>query len=199
MADISTLMKASDGKMIKLKLVDLGDGTYAIKTETDIAIEVDSVTATNVTIKDAGLDGHNLVVEDDGSINVRLAEDDAGLTKLAEDITGTKTLADLETKIGSIINTDGIKKITDVVETRIVGTRIVEQKTQDDADESGVIEFEDNIVAVEIYHEEDTWQEFEINGLDIMIPPGGYKVTVGGVPSKEIVIPEIDCILWRLE
>jgi hypothetical protein len=199
MADISTLMKASDGKMIKLKLVDLGDGTYAIKTETDIAIEVDSVTATNVTIKDAGLDGHNLVVEDDGSINVRLAEDDAGLTKLVGDITGTKTLADLETKIGSIINTDGIKKITDVVETRIVGTRIVEQKTQDDADESGVIEFEDNIVAVEIYHEEDTWQEFEINGLDIMIPPGGYKVTVGGVPSKEIVIPEIDCILWRLE
>lgn len=198
MADITTLIKDSEGKMRDLGLADLGSDVYAIKAKVE-GISVQSVTATGVTIKDDPA-GHKLKVESDGSLNVNIDKADEGLAELLTVLNGLLTkLNNVDTNVTAIKDIDGVKKINDVVNARVVGTCIVEQKTHEDADEDGIIEFADFVSTIEIYHESEEWEEFEINGFEIMIPPGGYRVCVGGVEDKEVVIPEIDCILWRLE
>jgi len=213
MADNYLLVKGKDGLTVKLKLVDLADaeGTFALQTSTMATMliqNLEQLVVDNIGIVGTGAIPHQMEVNDDGSINVALAEGDLGLAGLAQAITGEKTIDDLltaisglKTTIDAIKDTGGIKKIVDTVETRVTGTRIVEQKTEVDADaDTQAITFADNIDCIEIYHEAEDWQEFEINGLAIMIPPGGYRVCVGGVPSADVVIPAaLDCILWRLE
>lgn len=199
MADITTLIKDSEGKMRDLGLADLGSDVYAIKAKVE-GISVQSVTATDVMIKDAGAQGYKLKVRDNGSINVNLDKTDEGIAELLTVLNGLLTkLNNVDTNVTAIKDIDGVKKINDVVNARVVGTCIVEQKTHEDADEDGIIEFADFVSTIEIYHESEEWEEFEINGFNILIPPDGYKVCVGGIEDKEVVIPEIDCILWRLE
>lgn len=61
------------------------------------------------------------------------------------------------------------------------------------------ITFTLNILAVEIYHEEATWQTFTVNGLALKIPAGGYRTPVGGTPATTVAIPAgISCIVGRL-
>jgi len=74
---------------------------------------------------------------------------------------------------------------------------LAEQKSNTDAI-ANVITFSDVIEAIEIYHEEATWQSFIINGLTIQIPAGGWSRPVGGVASAEVTIPSISCIVGRL-
>lgn len=61
------------------------------------------------------------------------------------------------------------------------------------------ITFTLNILAIEIYHEEATWQTFTVNGLALKIPAGGYRTPVGGTPATTVAIPAgISCIVGRL-
>ena len=79
------------------------------------------------------------------------------------------------------------------------GTVIVEQKTQANAT-SNKVTFSAAIKAIEIYHAENTAQDFVVNGLTLKIPAGGYRTRVGGTPSAEVTIPAtVTCILNRLE
>lgn len=79
------------------------------------------------------------------------------------------------------------------------GTVIVEQKTQADAT-SDKVTFSAAIKAIEIYHAENTAQEFVVNGLTLKIPAGGYRTRIGGTPSAEVTLPaSVTCILNRLE
>jgi hypothetical protein len=81
---------------------------------------------------------------------------------------------------------------------KISGSFLEEQKTNADA-ETNVITFSANISAIEIYHEETTWQTFIVNGITLKIPAGGYRTPVGGTPSTEVTIPAgINCLVGRL-
>ena len=83
-------------------------------------------------------------------------------------------------------------------EVDIKGSILVEQKTQADA-VANVITFSANISAIEIYHEELTWQDFIVNGLPIKIPAGGYRTPIAGVSATTVTIPDgINCLVGRL-
>ena len=77
---------------------------------------------------------------------------------------------------------------------------VEEQKTQDDTEgETNVIEFAKPIKSIEIYHDEDSPQEFIVNGITLLIASGGWRSPIGGTPSDEVTIPEgVDCIITRL-
>ena len=66
------------------------------------------------------------------------------------------------------------------VNTILTGSILAEQKTNDDAVDS-VITFSANIAAIEIFHDELTWQEFIVNALTLKIPAGGYRTPIGGL------------------
>jgi len=88
------------------------------------------------------------------------------------------------------------------VNANIVGSlpnqTLEEQLTEADAD-ANVITFSEVIEAIEIYHEEATWQSFIVNGLTIKIPSGGWSRPVGGVASTQVTIPSgISCLVGRL-
>lgn len=86
----------------------------------------------------------------------------------------------------------------DSVNVQLKGSILAEQKTQADA-ENNVITFAENITAIEIYHEEATWQTFTVNGINITAPAGGYRTPVAGVASVEVTIPAgVNCIVGRL-
>lgn len=80
----------------------------------------------------------------------------------------------------------------------LIGNVLVEQKTQAEA-VANVLTFSANIYAIEIYHEEETWQSFTVNGITINVPAGGYRTPVGGTPAATVTIPaNINCIVGRL-
>jgi len=84
------------------------------------------------------------------------------------------------------------------VNTILTGSILAEQKTNDDAVDS-VITFSANITAIEIYHEELTWQTFTVNALALKIPAGGYRTPIGGTAGATVTIPTgISCIVGRL-
>lgn len=85
-----------------------------------------------------------------------------------------------------------------ILDERLFAGKVEEVLTQAAA-ESNVLTFSDTIKGVEIYHAEATAQEFEVNGLTITVPPGGWRSPIGGVPSKQVTIPAgVDCIVMRL-
>lgn len=80
----------------------------------------------------------------------------------------------------------------------ILGNTLAEQKTQADA-VANVITFSQNINVVEIFHAEETWQNFIVNGLTLVIPSGGYRTPIAGVPGLTVTIPAaVNCIVGRL-
>ena len=84
------------------------------------------------------------------------------------------------------------------VNTILTGSILAEQKTNDDAVDS-VITFSANITAIEIYHEELTWQTFTVNALALKIPAGGYRTPIGGTTGATVTIPTgISCVVGRL-
>ena len=84
------------------------------------------------------------------------------------------------------------------VNATITGSILAEQKTNDDAVEN-VITFSANVLAIEIFHNELTWQEFIVNGITITVPPGGWDRQLGGAPSTDVTVPTgISCIVGRL-
>lgn len=104
----------------------------------------------------------------------------------------TVDLSPLENRIDAI--TSGDTPAT----AQLTGSILAEQKTQADAD-NNVITFTGDITAIEIYHEEATWQEFIVNGITITIPAGGYRTPIGGTVAKTVTIPAgVDCIVGRL-
>ena len=83
-------------------------------------------------------------------------------------------------------------------DVQLSGSILAEQKTQADAS-ANIITFTGDINAIEIYHEETTWQEFVVNGITITVPSGGYRTPVGGTVANTVTIPaNISCIVGRL-
>lgn len=81
---------------------------------------------------------------------------------------------------------------------QLSGSNLTEQKTQADA-VANVITFVGDINAIEIYHEESTWQTFIVNGITLKIPSGGYRTPIAGTVAKTVTIPAgINCIVGRL-
>ena len=86
----------------------------------------------------------------------------------------------------------------EIVSARLIGSTVEESKTQADAD-SNVITFSANIDGVEIYHAEDTGQEFVVNGITLAVPAGGWRALIGGTPGKTVTIPaNVDCTVARM-
>ncbi len=78
------------------------------------------------------------------------------------------------------------------------GSRLEETRTNTNA-VSNVITFDEPITAIEIWHGAATNQTFIVNGISIVIPPGGYSRPIGGVPSPTVTIPaSLVCIVNRL-
>ena len=109
-------------------------------------------------------------------------------------------------KVGIDQTTDGttnrvVAKISQVAGENLVslsGSILAEQKTQADA-VSNVITFIGDINAIEIYHEEATWQTFTVNGIALTIPAGGYRTPIAGTVTKTVTIPAgVNCIVGRL-
>ena len=133
-----------------------------------------------------GVDGDNkivgLVLNADGSITAKLAAGTA--------ITG-KVIP---------VDADGDEKFTaaNPASVQLTGSILAEQKTDSDA-VANVITFSANISAIEIFHNELTWQEFIVNGITITVPPGGWDRQLGGTPSVDVTVPAgISCIVGRL-
>lgn len=83
-------------------------------------------------------------------------------------------------------------------DARLKGSRVEEVLTESDA-VSGVLTFAANISSIEIYHNEDTPQEFIVNGITLVIGPGGWRSPVGGTPSNTVTIPAgVNCVVARL-
>lgn len=72
MADNYLLVKGENGYMVKLKLVDLGDGTFGLKAVTDVSLELDSVTIQNVALRDGENPDNKMAVDEDGTIFAKL-------------------------------------------------------------------------------------------------------------------------------
>lgn len=104
----------------------------------------------------------------------------------------TVDLSPLENRIDAI--TSGDTPAT----AQLTGSILAEQKTQADAVEN-VITFTGDINAIEIYHEEATWQDFIVNGIILKIPAGGYRTPVAGTVANTVTIPAgVNCIVGRL-
>lgn len=85
-----------------------------------------------------------------------------------------------------------------VTPVELTGNVLQEQKTQADAVDN-VITFSENITAIEIFHAEDTWQQFVVNGITLNIPAGGYRTPITGVAGATVTIPaNIKCVVGRL-
>lgn len=81
---------------------------------------------------------------------------------------------------------------------QLSGSILAEQKTQADA-VANVITFTGDIDAIEIYHEELSWQDFTVNGITLKIPSGGYRTPIAGTVAKTVTIPAgVNCIVGRL-
>lgn len=100
--------------------------------------------------------------------------------------------------IGKVVDS-GINLISSAkVTAELSGSKLEEQLTQADA-VANVLTFSANISAIEIFHEETTWQTFIVNSLTLKIPAGGWARPIGGTPSTEVTIPAgIDCAVGRL-
>lgn len=201
-----------------IKLVDNTDGTYALKVDTTANINVGAVTATDVTIRDNAVPNNKLVVDTDGRIAVKFIDTDGtevepstsdkqdALAALIGEVQATPTANTVLARLNSLeAKIDGIISGTTPATAELTGCKLVEQYTSEDADENGDIAFASEIYAIDIYHNETgesgetLWQVFNVNGLDIAVPPGGYRVIVGGTPSDTVTIPEgVSCIVGRL-
>lgn len=105
-------------------------------------------------------------------------------------------LADLVSLIDASGNT--VAFTDNKVPVHVVGSKVAEQLTEAHA-ENNVLTFSEELAAVEIYHAEDTRQEFIVNGVTLYIPPGTYRTPVDGVASAEVTVPaDVDCIVSRL-
>ncbi len=197
-----------------IKLVDNTDGTYALKVDTTANINVGAVTATDVTIRDNAVPNNKLVVDTDGRIAVKFIDTDGtevepstsdkqdALAALIGEVQATPTANTVLARLNSLeAKIDGIISGTTPATAELTGCKLVEQYTSEDAVENDIT-FTSEIYAIDIYHNENgetLWQVFNVNGLDIAVPPGGYRVIVGGTPSDTVTIPDgVSCIVGRL-
>jgi len=88
--------------------------------------------------------------------------------------------------------------VSGALKVQLTGSTVEEVLTQDDA-VSNVLTFTAPIFSIEIWHEEEDPQEFGVNGLTLVVAPGGWRSPVGGTPSDEVTIPAgVNCIISRL-
>lgn len=135
--------------------------------------------------------------------NFRLIQQTRGLDVHKVDI-GDKDFATqttLAAVLAKIIAAPATEAKQDSIITLLQGLSrqtVTECQDQDDAD-ANVLTFAANISAIEIYHNEVTAQEFEVNGLTLAIAPGGWRSPIGGTPAATVTIPAgVDCIVSRL-
>jgi len=84
-----------------------------------------------------------------------------------------------------------------------VSIRLLYQSVAECLDESdasdNVLTFDEPVRAVEIWHDEEEPQEFEVNGITLHVAPGGWRSIIDGISSDEVTIPSgVDCIVSRL-
>lgn len=104
----------------------------------------------------------------------------------------------IQTENGIFIYQKGTNDGRAKVDAHLTGTILAEQKTNADA-VNNIITFTEDINAIEIYHEEQDWQDFVVNGIPLKIPPGGYRTPIGGTIGKTVTIPaNVNCIVGRL-
>jgi hypothetical protein len=121
-----------------------------------------------------------IVVNSGAEINIVSGESGIGLVNIVD-------------QEGNSVNEDNPFPV------ELFGSKLQEQKTQADAIEN-IITFNEDIHAVEIYHIEDEWQIFIVNGISITVPSGGYRTPIGGMIDKTVTIPTgVNCIVGRLE
>jgi len=111
------------------------------------------------------------------------------------------TLAQVKTELAAVKSELAVVKANQISgdqKVTLSGSKLAEQLTEADAN-ANVLTFAANIGAIEIYHEEATWQEFVVNGLTVNVPAGYYRTAVEGVASAEVTIPAgVSCIVGRL-
>jgi len=77
--------------------------------------------------------------------------------------------------------------------------KVAEQLDQTDADIANTLTFTEPIESIEIYHTEDSPQEFVVNGLTIRVGANGWRSPIAGTPSQDVEIPAgVNCIITRL-
>ena len=121
--------------------------------------------------------------------------DAAGNTQVIELGANSEGRLQFSGEIGIDQSTPGV---TNKVVAELSGSILAEQKTQANA-VANVITFTGDINAIEIYHEESTWQDFIVHGIALTIPSGGYRTPIAGIIAKTVTIPAgVNCIVGRL-
>ena len=69
------------------------------------------------------------------------------------------------------------------------GSTVAEDSQTEDDATNDVLTFTNPITAVEVYHSEETPQDFTINGLTLTIAAGGWRSPIGGTPGKTVGLP----------
>lgn len=81
---------------------------------------------------------------------------------------------------------------------QVSGRSVAETLTEADA-VAGVLTFSAPITAIEVWHDAAQPQEFVVNGLALMIAPGGWRSPVAGTPAATVAIPAgVNVIVSRL-
>jgi len=189
----------------------------------NIADLIEELYAALVTNKDAGVEIGNLDIALSDLVDALRGTGDKTLTDIATAL-GLQATAVNQTAFAALIGAKADAAVMDPTATAsviaalkgllkqmqgdgtagkstpvvVTGSTLQEQKTQADA-AANVITFSANITAIEIYHEEGTWQEFTVNGLTLKVPAGGWARPIGGTAAATVTIPAgIDCIVGRL-
>lgn len=83
----------------------------------------------------------------------------------------------------------------------LYGMRVAEDsQTEGDATED-VLTFSAPIRALEIFHSEETPQDFTVNGITVTVAGGGWRSLIGGTPSASVTLPNgvTGVVVTRLE
>lgn len=70
-----------------------------------------------------------------------------------------------------------------------VGMEVAESSQTESDAEDDVLTFEENLIAVEVFHSEETPQDFVVNGLTVTVASGGWRSLIGGNPAKTVGLP----------
>jgi len=72
---------------------------------------------------------------------------------------------------------------------QLSGSKVAEDSQTEADATSDVLTFSADIEALEIYHSENTAQDFVVNGLTLKIASGGWRGPVGGTPAATVTLP----------
>lgn len=189
-------------KYVPVKAVANEDGTYSVDTTAKVAALDIALSALRDALRGTGSKTLTDIVTALG-LQATAAKQDVlaaliGAINDAAVVDPAATGSQIALLKGIIKQLQGDGTAGKAAPVKVAGSTLQEQKTQADA-AANVITFSANVVAIEIYHEETTWQTFIVNGLTLTIPAGGYRTPIGGTPAATVTIPAgISCLVGRL-